>query len=112
MPPPGWVAKPGYDHLARFCLDVNRSEKARNYLAELGREDAIPAEALDPDFRAKAEFSQWLAHPNELGRAPDDLEIIEKRIAGLASGARAQDALADQVSSPGSRPGSRTTIWA
>jgi hypothetical protein len=69
----------GIQSLGRFCLDVNHSEKARTYLAELGREDAIPAEALEPDFRAMAEFSQWLAHPNELGRPPDDLEILDRR---------------------------------
>ena len=69
----------GIRSLARFCLDVHRSENARSYLVEMGREDAIPARALDPDFRAMAEFSNWLAHPNELGQAPDELEILESR---------------------------------
>jgi hypothetical protein len=69
----------GIERLAQFCLDVHCSEKGRSYLVELGREDAIPAEALAPDFRAQAELSQWLAHPNELGRVPDELEVMEKR---------------------------------
>ena len=69
----------GFERLARFCLDVNDAEKASQYLRELGREDAIPPESLDSDFRAKAEFSQWLAHPNELGRPPDLLEIVDRR---------------------------------
>jgi hypothetical protein len=69
----------GIERLARFCLDVNRAETAREYLGRLSREDAVPPGALDPDFRAKAEFSQWLAHPNELGRPPDELEIVDRR---------------------------------
>jgi hypothetical protein len=69
----------GIQRLARFCLNVDRAEKARQYLGELSREDVIPPEALDPDFCAKAEFSQWLAHPNELGRPPDVLEIVDRR---------------------------------
>ncbi len=69
----------GIERLARVCLDFNYAEKASQYLRELSREDVIPPEALDSDFRAKAEFSQWLAHPNELGRPPDLLEIVDRR---------------------------------
>jgi hypothetical protein len=69
----------GIKWLARSCCDVNLSDKAKRYLQELGREDAIPGEASDRDFAAKAEFAQWLAHPNELGKAPDELEIVDHR---------------------------------
>jgi hypothetical protein len=80
----GWAAArlgrdAGIKWLARLCLDVNYSSKAKHYLAELGRADAIPAESEDPEFQAKAEFAQWLAHPNELGRPADDLEVIDQR---------------------------------
>lgn len=69
----------GIKWLARSCCDVNLSDKAKRYLTELGREDAIPSEASDPEFAAKAEFAQWLAHPNELGKVPDELEIVDHR---------------------------------
>ncbi len=69
----------GIRWLAHSCLDVNLSERAKRYLEELGHADAIPAESQDADFQAKAEFAQWLAHPNELGRPPDDLEIVDSR---------------------------------
>jgi hypothetical protein len=69
----------GIEWLTRACLDVSLAEQARQYLTELGRADAIPAEAEDAGFRAKAEFAQWLAHPNELGRLPDELEIVDHR---------------------------------
>lgn len=65
--------------LGRWCLDPNYSAKARRYLDELGRADLIPAEAKDPNFEAKAEFANWLAHPNELGQPPDELEIVDSR---------------------------------
>jgi hypothetical protein len=69
----------GIEWLSRACLDVNRAEKAQRYLTELDRADAIPVEVGDPGFKAMAEFSQWLAHPSELGRAPDELRIIDHR---------------------------------
>ena len=69
----------GVKVLIRFCLDPSHSEKARQYLTELGRKESIPREALAPDFRAKAEFANWLAHPSELGRAPDELQIVDHR---------------------------------
>ena len=79
----------GLKVLARYCLDPNYSERARQYLSEIGREDAIPHVALDPDFRAKATFANWLAHPNELGRVPDELQIVDEReIAWPPSGER------------------------
>lgn len=69
----------GVKWLARFCLDVNLAEWAKRYLTELGHADAIPAAADDGNFRAKAEFAQWLAHPSELGRPPDELAIVDHR---------------------------------
>ncbi len=69
----------GIKWLARSCLDINLADRAKRYLTELGHEDAIPADAEDPTFQAKATFAQWLAHPNELGRPPDNLEIYDHR---------------------------------
>lgn len=69
----------GIRWLARSCRDVNLASRARSYLEELGRADAIPSEAEDPSFQAMAEFSSWLTHPNELGRPPDRLEIVDHR---------------------------------
>ena len=70
----------GIKWLTRTCLDVNHSSRAKDYLKELGYEDAIPAESEADDFKAKAEFAEWLAHPCELGRAPDELEIVDQRV--------------------------------
>lgn len=69
----------GIQRLAQRCLDFKTAQMAKQYLSELGREDAIPREANDPGFAALAEFAQWLSHPNELGRVPDELEIVDHR---------------------------------
>jgi len=79
-----WVAaklsrEDGIRELAGYCRDFNHAQTAKQYLSELGREDAIPAAANEPGFAALAEFAQWLAHPNELGRTPDELEIVDHR---------------------------------
>jgi hypothetical protein len=70
----------GIQWLVRACLDVNISSKAKQYLTELDREDAIPAAANDPTFQARSEFAQWLAHPNELGKTPDEVEVYDHRV--------------------------------
>ena len=69
----------GLGRLAERCLDYRYSQQAKQYLKELDREDVIPAEANRPEFSTLAEFAQWLAHPNELGRAPDEVEIVDQR---------------------------------
>jgi hypothetical protein len=69
----------GFKLLARYCLDVRYSEDARGYLAELDREDLIPAEASEPGFKAQANLASWLAHPNEMGSPPDEMEIVDHR---------------------------------
>jgi hypothetical protein len=70
----------GLQILARYCLDVQHADVAQRYLAELDREDLIPVDAQDASFQAKAELARWLAHPNELGKPPDELEIVDHRL--------------------------------
>lgn len=65
--------------LARFCRELAHAAVAQQYLVELGREDLIPEESLAPDFQAKAEMANWLAHPNELAQPPDELDIVDHR---------------------------------
>jgi hypothetical protein len=79
-----WVAakmgnESGLRQLAEHCRDFKTAEKAKHYLSELGREDMIPMGAKRPGFSAMAHFASWLAHPNELGEMPDELEIIDHR---------------------------------
>ncbi|MCY3623708.1 MAG: HEAT repeat domain-containing protein [Gammaproteobacteria bacterium] len=70
----------GLDALADFCRTPQHAVVAIRYLEELERDDVVPSSANDPGFRAKAEFANWLAHPSELGRSPDRLEITDHRL--------------------------------
>lgn len=69
----------GVTTLIFYTMNTSYSRIAQQYLEELGFEDRIPARAKDPDFQALAELSNWLAHPNEYGRAPDKMEIVDQR---------------------------------
>lgn len=65
--------------LAKWALDVNHSQVACEYLEELGLAEQIPASAKEPNFAAMAEMVNWLKHPNEFGRAPDKIELVDTR---------------------------------
>ncbi|MFO0978618.1 MAG: hypothetical protein U0996_19585 [Planctomycetaceae bacterium] len=69
----------GFKTLSEACLDVNQSMPAKQYLEELKREELIPEAAKDPTFAARADFAHWLAHPNELGASPDEVEVVDQR---------------------------------
>lgn len=65
--------------LQKACLELHQSDRAQGYLKELQHEKDIPKEALEPAFAAQATMSRWLQHPNELGEAPQTIEIYDHR---------------------------------
>jgi hypothetical protein len=69
----------GVSLLAQYCLDISHSESACRYLKELELEHAIPKSALEPEFQARSAFASWLAHPNELAKSPDEVDVVETR---------------------------------
>ncbi len=69
----------GFLRLTEYCETSAQSVLAQSYLEELGRADLIPASAKEPEFLALSEFANWLSHPNELGKAPDELKIVDRR---------------------------------
>lgn len=69
----------GLESLTNHCLDPCYSLTAQQYLEELGHTNRIPEDAKHPDFMAIAEMAHWLAHPNEYGRPPDDIELFDSR---------------------------------
>lgn len=70
----------GVNMLARLCRDPVHSKQACHYLRELGLEEAIPQGVLDPAFQAQAALVAWLAHPDEFGRAPDEIVLFDSRV--------------------------------
>jgi hypothetical protein len=80
----GWASarmesEGGIKFLARLCCDPRTSKTACSYLEELGRADAIPEKADEPDFVATAEMASWLSHPSEFGEPPDEIDVYDSR---------------------------------
>ena len=69
----------GIRYLERACLDAATFTTASSYLKELNLADHIPA-ALDADFTAEASARTWLAHPQEMGRQPDQIALFDSRL--------------------------------
>ena len=69
----------GRNLLLRISKDVRYSWIARRYLKELGQSKSIPKEVLTPAFLARADLCQFLSHPAENGRPPDQVKILDAR---------------------------------
>lgn len=81
----GWASaklgdEAGVELLARFAADAKHAARAKRYLEEVGRADAVPPAVADPEFAARAEMLNWLADPSEFGRAPDAIELYDTRV--------------------------------
>jgi hypothetical protein len=70
----------GIEKLQEFAANPNYAERAQSYLQEFGVEAAVLPPDDNPDFWAQAEMANWLAHPQEFGRPPDQLELCDTRI--------------------------------
>jgi hypothetical protein len=66
--------------LIRWCNDPRYSRIAMRSLRFLGWGDAVPAGCCHPDFLATADLCQWLSQPNEYGRPPDRIELMDTRV--------------------------------
>lgn len=69
----------GAQALIDFARDARYSSRATAYMKEVGLEARIPEEATRPDFVALAGMCDWLAHPNEMGRPPDRITLVDSR---------------------------------
>lgn len=69
----------GVETLANLCQDVHYSFRAKSYLEQIEKREAIPAAASEPSFMAKAEFSDWLQQFRNLNSLPDELIVVDHR---------------------------------
>lgn len=69
----------GFKLMVELSKDVHKFIRVARYLHELGRYYLLPFETQSEDFQAMAEMSNWLQHPNELGRVPDELIQVDTR---------------------------------
>jgi hypothetical protein len=73
--------------LARNPLTRNRLHDA---LAAAGRADLFPGEHLTTEAVAESDLAYWLAHANELGQAPDEMELAGRFDRPLREGGRGE----------------------
>lgn len=69
----------GTRELADLCLSAPWSLAAREKLEALGQADAVPPEAKEPNFEAAAHLASWLSEPQQFGRPPASMELIDTR---------------------------------
>lgn len=67
----------GLKLLRRLCLTPATSAAACTYLRELGREDLVPGEALEPDFAALVDMCAWFVQ--NFKTPPDAIELRDTR---------------------------------
>jgi hypothetical protein len=76
--------EPEPDYIARFAADPLTRGRLYDILEETGRTDLFPERYYSAPAFAEADLAYWLAHPNELGQAPAEIELM-----GTVSRARA-----------------------
>jgi len=69
----------GFKYLRRMCVSPATSATACARLRELGRDDLIPQEAMEPQFLAMVDLCSWLANSSPHRRVPDHLELYDTR---------------------------------
>jgi hypothetical protein len=69
----------GTDVLIQACRSPQTLRKAQAFLADLRRGHLVPAEARAPDQQALAKLAEWVARPDVLGVAPDELAVVDHR---------------------------------
>jgi hypothetical protein len=70
----------GFEVLQAACADPRSAAVAMRYLSELGADERIPVHTKSADFQAMAAMCEWLAHPNEYGRAPEAITQVDSRV--------------------------------
>jgi hypothetical protein len=69
----------GIERLISASKNPATAAKSVAYLMELGATERIPPESTEPSFAACAVMCQWLSHPQEFGRPPHDVRVIDSR---------------------------------
>lgn len=63
-------------------IELAKIPATRNHLfarlTEIGRADLFPAACLSAGKVAESDLASWLMHPNELGTAPAEIELIRE----------------------------------
>ena len=66
----------GIELLRELCLNPATTGRATEMLERLGKFKEIPVEVSVPEFRALAEFCDWLRNPENFGEIADEIDCI------------------------------------
>ncbi len=69
----------GIDRLVELAADPAARTRALAYLEELELLDKVSEEHRTPAARAEAQLSSWLAEPQQIGLAPQSVEVVDQR---------------------------------
>lgn len=67
----------GAELIADLCRNPILRWRAREYLTELGKIDLIPVELRRPEIEAEDRLRSWLEHPNEFGKPPEEVALLD-----------------------------------
>jgi hypothetical protein len=71
----------GGPHDPPAVRDIAANAETRNWLfdhlQQLGRSELFPAEFATQRYLAEGEMVEWLCYPTELGRPPDEIELMK-----------------------------------
>ena len=62
--------------VAEMASDLTYAELTYHALKKYGRESLFPKEFTTPEYLAKSDMVHWLIFPTELGKAPDEIELL------------------------------------
>lgn len=71
--------KRGTEMLVELAADPASRIRALAYLEELDRLEAVPQEHRSPAAGAEGQLSSWLAEPQQIGLAPQSIEVVDQR---------------------------------
>ena len=62
--------------IVTLAKDIIHADQTYSLLERHNMTDRFPAELRDPAYLAKSDLVHWLTYPTELGREPDEIELL------------------------------------
>lgn len=66
------------DVVASLANDLIYADITYSLLSKHGKQNMFPSELANDEYLAKSDLVHWLTYPTELGKAPDEIELLGK----------------------------------
>lgn len=77
---------PDKQAIAAFAANAELRNDLFDALEKIGHAEAFPAQYRTPESFAESVLVRWLAHPNELQKAPDEIQFVSKHLVESKTG--------------------------